>query len=109
MKRATILLKKPCKSINLLTKCLFLCLTAAFLHLKNLNDILITITLKHLLGYHSLIGTSPFKLKVLKMCIGRINLKVILRRFTFFIKEIQNKKHFVKRTFTDIKSSLFLV
>ena len=50
-----------------------------------------------------------FKLKVLKMCIGRINLKVILRRFTFFIKEIQNKKHLVKRTFTDIKSSLFLV
>ena len=79
------------------------------MHLKNLNDILIAITLKQLSGCHSLIGTSPFKLKVLKMCIERINLKVILRRFTFFIKEIQNKKHFVKRTFTDISSYLFIV
>ena len=43
------------------------------------------------------------------MRVGGIKLKAILRRFTFFIKEIQNKKHFVKRTFTDIKSSLFLV
>ena len=84
-------------------------LNSSFFALKKPNDILIAITLKHLSGYHSLIDTSPFKLKVLKMCIGRINLKVILRRFTFFIKEIQNKKHFVKRTFTDIKSSLFLV
>ena len=109
MKRATVLMKKPCKSINLLTKSLFLCLTAVFLHLKNLNDILFAITLKHLSGYHSLIDTLLFKLKVLKTRIGRINLKVILRRFTFFIKEIQNKKHFVKRPFTDIKSSLFLV
>ena len=47
-------------------------LNSSFLHLKNLNDILITITLKHLLGYHSLIGTSPFKLKVLKCALEEL-------------------------------------
>lgn len=65
--------------------------------------------MKPLLDCYSLICPFSFKQKVLIMRVGGIKLKAILRRFTFFIKEIQNKKHFVKRTFTDIKSSLFLV
>lgn len=65
--------------------------------------------MKPLLDCYSLIRFFSFKQKVLIMHVGGIKLKAILRRFTFFIKEIQNKKHFVKRTFTDIKSSLFLV
>lgn len=65
--------------------------------------------MKPLLDCYSLICPFSFKQKVLIMHVGGIKLKAILRRFTFFIKEIQNKKHFVKRTFTDIKSSLFLV
>lgn len=65
--------------------------------------------MKPLLDCYSLIRFFSFKQKVLIMHVGGIKLKAILRRFTFFIKEIQNKKHLVKRTFTDIKSSLFLV
>ena len=65
--------------------------------------------MKPLLDCYSLICPFSFKQKVLIMRVGGIKLKAILRRFTFFIKEIQNKKHLVKRTFTDIKSSLFLV
>jgi hypothetical protein len=45
MKRATILLKKPCKSINLLIKHAILCLITDFSHLKNLNWLMFTITM----------------------------------------------------------------
>ena len=45
MKRATILLKKPCKSINLLIKYVTLCLITDFSHLKNLNWLMFTITM----------------------------------------------------------------
>lgn len=45
MKRATILLKKPCKSINLLIKHVTLCLITDFSHLKNLNWLMFTITM----------------------------------------------------------------
>jgi hypothetical protein len=45
MKRATILLKKPCKSINLLIKHVTLCLITDFPHLKNLNWLMFTITM----------------------------------------------------------------
>ena len=65
--------------------------------------------MKPLLDCYSLIRSFSFKQKVLIMHVGGIKLKAILRRFTFFIKEIQNKKHFVKRTFTDIKSSSTLI
>ena len=45
MKQATILLKKPCKSINLLIKHVTLCLITDFSHLKNLNWLMFTITM----------------------------------------------------------------
>ena len=38
MKRTTVLSKKPCKSINLLSKAPFVCLTTGFGYLKKLND-----------------------------------------------------------------------
>lgn len=52
---------------------------------------------------------ATFKQKELKRWHDGIKLKAILRRFTFFIKEIQNKNRFVNRTFTDIKSYLILM
>ena len=51
--------------------------------------------MKPLLDCYSLIRSFSFKQKVLIMHVGGIKLKAILRRFTFFIKEIQNKNRFV--------------
>ena len=51
--------------------------------------------MKPLLDCYSLIRPFSFKQKVLIMRVGGIKLKAILRRFTFFIKEIQNKNRFV--------------
>jgi len=45
MKRATILLKKPCKSIKLLTKHAILCRIADFIQLKNLKTLSLAITM----------------------------------------------------------------
>ena len=49
--------------------------------------------MKPLLDCYSLICPFSFKQKVLIMRVGGIKLKAILRRFTFFIKEIQNSKN----------------
>lgn len=49
--------------------------------------------MKPLLYYYSLIHPFSFKQKVLIMHVGGIKLKANLRRFTFFIKEIQNSKN----------------
>ena len=49
--------------------------------------------MKPLLDCYSLIRSFSFKQKVLIMHVGGIKLKANLRRFTFFIKEIQNSKN----------------
>ena len=43
------------------------------------------------------------------MRVGGIKLKAILRRFTFFIKEIQNRKTLLCHSFADIKPYLVLL
>ncbi len=56
--------------------------------------------MKPLLDCYSLIRSFSFKQKVLIMHVGGIKLKAILRRFTFFIKEIQNRKTLLGHRFT---------
>lgn len=73
----------------------FLCLTADFWHLKNLNGVRPAIIMNTLARAENLNLVPVFKLKVLIITIFEIKMKALLRRFTIFIKEIQSKKeHF---------------
>lgn len=65
--------------------------------------------MKPLLDCYFLICPFSFKQKVLIMRVGGIKLKAILRRFTFFIKEIQNRKTLLGHSFADIKPYLVLL
>lgn len=65
--------------------------------------------MKPLLDCYSLIRSFSFKQKVLIMHVGGIKLKAILRRYTFFIKEIQNRKTLLGHSFADIKPYLVLL